>query len=138
MLLLAESEKSRWRDMVFKIRQNYENVRIYKIMRIFKCYKINKMQSMEYPLFQMLKKTVDVFLTRPWLGLDHRIIRYRMRALWRDRGPIFEKIFCSYKSGMLDFPQKNRLLFTQKVLTRANFPIINPPFCGDICSIDTR
>ena len=51
--------------------------------------------------------------------LYHRIIRYRMRALSR-------------KSAILDFLQKLPFSFAQNVLGRANFSVINPPFCGDI------
>ena len=58
---------------------------------------------------------------------NHTIIRYRMRALSRDRGPI-----CPYKSTILDFLQKLPFAFAQNVLGRANFALINPPFVATI------
>ena len=67
------------------------------------------------------------------ISLTHIIIRYRMRALSRDRGPI-----CPYKSTILDFLQKLPFAFAQNVLGRANFALINPPFCGDNFLTDTR
>ena len=36
-----------------------------------------------------------------------------------------------YKSAILDFLQKLPFAFAQNVLGRANFALINPPFCGD-------
>ena len=64
-------------------------------------------------------------------GLNHRIIRYRMRALSRDRGSNLTKKICAYKSAILDFLQKLQFDFAQNVLWRADFALINPPFCGE-------
>ena len=53
-------------------------------------------------------------------------------------GVQFDKNICPYKSAILDFLQKLPLAFAQNVLGRANFALINPPFCGDNFLIDTR
>ena len=68
---------------------------------------------------------------------NHIIIRYRMRALSRDRVQ-FDRKICPYKSAILDFLQKLPFAFAQSVLGRANFALINPPFCGDNFLTDAR
>ena len=50
----------------------------------------------------------------------------------------FDRKICPYKSDILDFLQKLPFAFAQNVLGRANFALINPPFCGDNFLIDTR
>ena len=94
------------------------------------CQSFNKLIWHFFPIL------FDIFESRPLsldsrlVSLDHRIITYRMRALSRDRGPIWQK-FCLYKSAILDFLQKLPFASAQNVLGRVNFSLINPPFCGD-------
>ena len=47
------------------------------------------------------------------MRINHRISRYRMRALSRDRGPIWQKM-CPYKSTILDFLQKLPFAFANR------------------------
>ena len=58
-------------------------------------------------------------------------------ALCHVTGIQFDKKI-SYKSAILDFLQKLPVAFPQNVLGRANFALINPPFCGDNFFTDTR
>ena len=53
-------------------------------------------------------------------------------------GVQFDRKICPYKSAILDFLQKLPFAFAQNVLGRANFALINPPFCGDNVLTDTR
>ena len=53
-------------------------------------------------------------------------------------GVQFDRKSCPYKSAILDFVQKLPVAFAQNVLGRANFALINPPFCGDNFLTDTR
>ena len=53
-------------------------------------------------------------------------------------GVQFDGEICPYKSAILDFLQKLPFVFAQNVLGRANFALINPPFCGDNFLTDTR
>ena len=59
-------------------------------------------------------------------------------ALCHVTGVQFDKQICPYKSAILDFLQKLPFAFAQNVLGRANFALINPPFCGDYFLTDTR
>ena len=59
-------------------------------------------------------------------------------ALWHVAGVQFYKNICAYKSAILDFLQKLPFAFAQNVLGRANFTLIDPPFCGDNFLTDTR
>ena len=59
-------------------------------------------------------------------------------ALRHVTGIQFDKKMCPYKSAILDFLQKLPFAFAQNVLGRANFALINPPFCGDNFLTDTR
>ena len=52
-------------------------------------------------------------------------------------GVQFDRKLCPYKSAILDFLQKLPFAFAQNVLGRANFALINPPFCGDNFLTDT-
>ena len=53
-------------------------------------------------------------------------------------GVHFDKTICPYKSAILDFLHKLPFAFAQNVLGRANFAIINPPYCGDNFLTDSR
>ena len=59
-------------------------------------------------------------------------------ALCHVTGVQFDKKIFPYKSAILDFLQKLPFAFAQNVLGRANFSLINPPFCGDNFFTDTR
>ena len=59
-------------------------------------------------------------------------------ALCHVTGVQFDKRICPYKSAILDFSQKLPFAFAQNVLGRANFALINPPFCVDNFLTDTR
>ena len=59
-------------------------------------------------------------------------------ALCHVTGVQFDKNICPYKSAILDFLQKLPFAFAQNVLGRANFALINPPFCGENFLTDTR
>ena len=52
-------------------------------------------------------------------------------ALCHVTGVQFDKNICPYKSAILIFSSKEPFAFAQNVLGRANFALINPPFCGD-------
>ena len=58
-------------------------------------------------------------------------------ALCHVIGVQFDNKKCPYKSAILDFLQKLSFPFAQNVLGRANFALINPPFCGDNFLTDT-
>ena len=60
---------------------------------------------------------------------DHRIIRYRMRALSRDRSNLTKKFALINPPFWIFF--KNYRLLLHKMSGRAHFALINPPFCGD-------
>ena len=59
-------------------------------------------------------------------------------ALCHVAGVQFHTKICPYKSAILDFLQKLPFVFAQNVLGRANFALINPPFCGGNFLTDTR
>ena len=67
----------------------------------------------------------------PKVRSHHRIIRYIECALCHVTGVQFDRNICPYKSAILNFLQKLLFAFAQNVLGRANFALINPPFCGD-------
>ena len=59
-------------------------------------------------------------------------------ALCHITGVHLTENICPYKSAILDFLQKLPFAFAQNVLGRANFALINPPFCGDNFLTDAR
>ena len=59
-------------------------------------------------------------------------------ALCHVTGVQFDQKNCPYKSAILDFLKKLPFAFAQNALGRANFALINPPFCGDNFLTDTR
>ena len=67
-----------------------------------------------------------------WLlrGLDIELLDIEC-ALCHMTGVQFDKNIRPYKSAILDFLQKLPFAFAQNVLGRANFALINTPFCGD-------